>query len=83
MPALATTMSSRPSWPTPSSTAAFSASKSRTSAWTATMRRSSASTSLTVSARSSGPGMGYMTPLTGPQMSTAMMSAPSWASRTA
>ena len=56
MPALATTMSSRPSSATPSSTAALSASKSRTSAWVATIRRSSASTSLTVSARSSGGG---------------------------
>src|ERR1700677_3970772 len=58
IPALATTMSSRPSSATPSSTAALTASKSRTSAWVAMMRRSCASTSLTVSARSSGVAIG-------------------------
>jgi hypothetical protein len=53
IPALASTMSRRPSWDTPSSTALVSAARSRTSASVATMRRSSASTWRTVSARSS------------------------------
>src|SRR5712691_651450 len=47
------------------------------------MRRSSASTSLTVSARSSGVDMAYGTLATWPHRSTAMMSAPSVASRIA
>src|SRR3984893_6275450 len=47
------------------------------------MRRSSASTSLTVSARSSGVAIGYGTEPTCAAMSTAMMSAPSSASRIA
>src|SRR5215472_1449617 len=47
------------------------------------MRRSSASTSFTVVARSSGVDMGNGTPSSCWQMSTAMMSAPSCASRTA
>src|SRR5215469_5945280 len=47
------------------------------------MRRSSASTSVTVSARSSGVDIGNGTPSSCWQMSTAMMSAPSCASRTA
>src|SRR3954451_11007568 len=83
-PALPSTMSSRPSWATPSSTAAFSAAVSRTSALVATIRRSSASTWRTVSARSSSVAGGYIwIDSTGPAMSTAMMSAPSCASRTA
>src|SRR3712207_2873854 len=83
-PALASTMSSRPSCATPSSTAARRAAVSRTSACVATIRRSSFSTCRTVSARSSGVAGGYIWMLsTGPQRSTAMMSAPSWASRTA
>ena len=78
MPALAVTMSSRPSWATPSSTAAFtSAGSPRTSAWVATMRRSSASTSVTVSAMSSGVDSSYGTVATWSHRSTAMMSAPS------
>src|ERR1700747_3008060 len=47
------------------------------------MRRSSASTSLTVSAMSCGVDISYGTVSTWPHRSTAMMSAPSWASRTA
>jgi hypothetical protein len=47
------------------------------------MRRSSASTSLTVSAKSCGVDISYGTVSTWPHKSTAMMSAPSWASRTA
>src|SRR5690348_12651769 len=47
------------------------------------MRRSSASTSLTVSAMSSGVDISYGTVATWPHRSTAMMSAPSCASRTA
>src|SRR5215470_20374161 len=47
------------------------------------MRRSSASTSFTVSARSSGVDIANGTPSSCWQMSTAMMSAPSWACRTA
>ena len=58
MPALALTTSSRPSWATPSSTAAFKAPASRTSATEATIRRSSASTALTVSARSASVASG-------------------------
>ncbi len=53
IPALATTMSSRPSWATPSSSSARIPARSRTSTWPATMRRSSFSTSATVSAISS------------------------------
>jgi hypothetical protein len=82
MPALATTMSSRPSSPTPASTAAASPPESRTSAWVAMIRRSWASTSLTVSARSSGVAIGSA-PSTSLRMSMAMMSAPSEASLTA
>src|SRR5258705_1666029 len=47
------------------------------------MRRSSASPSLTVSAMSSGVDISYGTVATWPHRSTAMTSAPSWASRTA
>ena len=61
MPALALTMSSRPSCATPSSTAALSEPKSRTSACVATIRRSMASTAFTVCARSASVAMGYGT----------------------
>src|SRR5690348_8571553 len=47
------------------------------------MRRSSASTSLTVSFMSAGVDISYGTVGTWPHRSTAMMSAPSWASRIA
>ncbi len=67
----------------PSSTARTSSLRSRTSAWTATMRRPSSLTSRSVSARSSCEDMGYGFDGMSRQMSTAMMSAPSWASRTA
>src|SRR5690348_166130 len=83
MPALASTMSTPPSCATPSSRTALSAAWSRTSACLATIRRSSASTSLTVSARSSGVAIGYSTVGICSHRSTAMMSAPSWASRIA
>ena len=56
---------------------------SRTSAWCATILRSQSSTSRTVSCRSSGVAMGYATESICAQMSRAMMSAPSSASRTA
>ena len=58
MPALARTMSTGPSSATPASKAARSPASSRTSACRATIRRSSASTSLAVSARSSGVAIG-------------------------
>ena len=83
MPALASTMSTPPSCATPSSRTALSAAWSRTSACVATIRRSSASTSLTVSARSSGVAIGYSTVAICSHRSTAMMSAPSCASRMA
>src|SRR6185503_13219193 len=83
IPAFAATMSSRPSWATPSSTAARSAAPSRTSVSDATIRRSSASTCLTVSARSSDVDIGYGTESICLHRSTAMMSAPSSASRIA
>ena len=84
IPAFADTMSSRPpSSATPCSTTACRAARSRTSACRATMRRSRASTSLTVCARSSGVAIGYGTLSTCAHRSTAMMSAPSSASRTA
>src|SRR5690348_7793866 len=83
IPALASTMSTGPSSATPASNAARSPASSRTSAWRATIRRSSASTALTVSARSSGVAIGYATLAIWAQMSTAMMSAPSSASRIA
>ena len=54
IPALATTMSSRPSSATPRSTKAYMSSKSRTSPSCVSTRRSSASTARAVSARSSG-----------------------------
>src|ERR1700735_1524880 len=77
MPALASTMSSRPSSATPRSTTSVSVRRSRMSAWLAMMRRSRASTSLTVSARSSGLAIGYGTLWACRHRSTAMMSAPS------
>jgi hypothetical protein len=77
MPAFASTMSTGPSSARPASNAAFRAASSRTSARFATIRRSSASTSLTVSARSSGVAIGYATLSIWAQMSTAMMFAPS------
>ena len=83
MPAFASTMSTGPSSATPASNAARRAASSRTSAWLATIRRSSASTSLTVSARSSGVDIGYATLPICEQRSIAMMFAPSAASRTA
>src|ERR1700733_1625135 len=83
MPALASTMSTGPSWATPASNAARRPASSRTSAWLATIRRSSASTSLTVSARSSGVAIGYGTVSIWAHRSTAMMLAPSCASRMA
>ena len=58
MPALASTMSTGPSSATPASKAALSPASSRTSACWAKIRRSSPSTSLTVSARSSGVAIG-------------------------
>ena len=58
IPALASTMSTGPSSATPASNAAFRPASSRTSASRARIRRSSASTSLTVSARSSGVAIG-------------------------
>jgi hypothetical protein len=61
MPALAQTMSSRPSCATPASTADFSAARSRTSVLLATIRRSRASTALTVSASSCSVPIGYPT----------------------
>ena len=84
MPALATTMSSRPSCSTPLSTADFSASKSHTSTCAVTIRRSSALTMLC----GLGEILGRRTRdrrvfYDGPQMSTAMMSAPSCANLTA
>src|ERR1700728_2038256 len=83
MPALASTMSTGPSSATPASNAARRPPSSRTSACRATIRRPSASTSLTVWSRSWGVAIGYGTVSIWRQMSTAMMSAPSWASRTA
>ncbi len=61
IPALADTMSSRPSWATPSSTAAARAAASRTSACVAMIRRSRASTAFTVSARSASVAIAYGT----------------------
>src|SRR5580700_748863 len=83
MPAFASTMSTGPSSATPASNAVRRPPSSRTSAWAATIRRSSASTSLTVSARSSSVAPAYGIPGMSSHTSTAMMSAPSWASRTA
>ena len=83
IPACATTMSSRPNSAIPCSSAALSCPRSRTSACTATMRRSSASTRRTVSFRSPGPASEYFTVSMSWHRSTAMMSAPSCASRTA
>jgi hypothetical protein len=83
MPALASTIVGTPSSAIPSARALRRPSTSRTSAWRATIRRPVASTSFTVCARSSGVDIAYDTEEICAQMSTAMMSAPSWASRTA
>ena len=83
MPALATTMSTRPSSATPSSKAAWSAAMSRTSARRATTRRPSLPTNLAVSSRSSGVAGAYLIVSNPAQRSTAMMSAPSAARRSA
>src|ERR1700744_4163180 len=84
MPALATMMSSRPRVATALLTTSHKPSKSRTSIAEAMIRRPAASTSRTVSARSSGVAESYRTQDGSlPAMSTAMMSAPSRAMRTA
>ena len=83
IPALATTMVTGPR---PSRTLPVGPprpARSRTSALRATMRRPIASTAATVSARSASVAMAYWTEGIWPQMSTAMMSAPSLASFTA
>lgn len=82
IPALATTTSRRPSSAIAPSTADLSPPMSRMSTCADTIRRSSFSTSATVSARSSGVEDGYGT-FRSAQTSTATMSAPSSASRTA
>ena len=83
MPALAHRVVSWPSWPTPSSSAALSCSRSRTSALTVTQRRPWPSTSALVSWRSSQLDIGYGFDSMSAQMSMAMMSAPSDACLTA
>src|ERR1700761_4370481 len=84
MPALATMMSSRPRVAAALLTTSRKPSKSRTSIAEAMIRRPAASTSRTVSARSSGVAESYRTQDGSlPAMSTATMSAPSRAIRTA
>src|ERR1700742_32823 len=84
MPALATMMSSRPRVAAALLTTSRKPSKSRTSIAEAMIRRPAASTSRTVSAKPSGVAESYRTQDGSlPAMSTATMSAPSRAIRTA
>src|SRR5580704_3987172 len=83
MPALAMTLSRRPTSARPASSARRSDAGSRTSATFATMRLSSFSTCSTVSCRSASVLMGYPTVAIWSQISTAIMSAPSSARRKA
>src|SRR3954470_15873237 len=83
IPAFATAMSRRPNASTPYDTAASRAEWSRTSVWLAMILRPRPSTCLTVSPRSASLASAYGTESIESQRSTAMMSAPSEASRTA
>ncbi len=82
-PALATAMSRWPSRDTPSATASVMPTASRTSTAWVTTRAPASSTSLAVIARSSAVAVVYPMSATWSQMSTAITSAPSAASRRA